>query len=126
MSWLYLLCAGVFEIVWAVAMKHTDGFTQLWPSIGVVVAMVISFILLACAIRHIPLGTAYAVWAGIGAAGAAICGVILYDEPTSLWRVLSLCAIVAGVLGLKLLHGQDVDVVNDHDATPLGDARKGG
>ena len=126
MSWIYLLCAGVFEIVWAVAMKHTDGFTQLWPSIGVVVAMVISFILLACAIRHIPLGTAYAVWAGIGAAGAAICGVILYDEPTSLWRVLSLCAIVAGVLGLKLLHGQDVDVVNDHDATPPGDARKGG
>ena len=107
-------------------MKHTDGFTQLWPSIGVASAMIISFILLACAIRHIPLGTAYAVWAGIGAAGAAIYGVILYDEPTSLWRVLSLCAIVAGVLGLKLLHGQDVDVVNDHDATPPGDARKGG
>jgi quaternary ammonium compound-resistance protein SugE len=126
MSWIYLLCAGVFEIVWAVTMKHTDGFTQLWPSIGVASAMIISFILLACAIRHIPLGTAYAVWAGIGAAGAAICGVILYDEPTSLWRVLSLCAIVAGVLGLKLLHGQDVDVVNDHDATPPGDARKGG
>ena len=126
MSWIYLLCAGAFEIVWAVTMKHTDGFTQLWPSIGVASAMIISFILLACAIRHIPLGTAYAVWAGIGAAGAAICGVILYDEPTSLWRVLSLCAIVAGVLGLKLLHGQDVDVVNDHDATPLGDARKGG
>ena len=126
MSWIYLLCAGVLEIVWAVTMKHTDGFTQLWPSIGVASAMIISFILLACAIRHIPLGTAYAVWAGIGAAGAAICGVILYDEPTSLWRVLSLCAIVAGVLGLKLLHGQDVDVVNDHDATPLGDARKGG
>jgi quaternary ammonium compound-resistance protein SugE len=126
MSWIYLLCAGVFEIVWAVTMKHTDGFTQLWPSIGVASAMIISFILLACAIRHIPLGTAYAVWAGIGAAGAAICGVILYDEPTSLWRVLSLCAIIAGVLGLKLLHGQDVDVVNDHDATPLGDARKGG
>jgi quaternary ammonium compound-resistance protein SugE len=126
MSWIYLLCAGVLEIVWAVTMKHTDGFTQLWPSIGVASAMIISFILLACAIRHIPLGTAYAVWAGIGAAGAAICGVILYDEPTSLWRVLSLCAIIAGVLGLKLLHGQDVDVVNDHDATPLGDARKGG
>jgi quaternary ammonium compound-resistance protein SugE len=126
MSWIYLLCAGVFEIVWAVTMKHTDGFTQLWPSIGVASAMIISFILLACAIRHIPLGTAYAVWAGIGAAGAAICGVILYDEPTSLWRVLSLCAIIAGVLGLKLLHGQDVDVVNDHDATPPGDARKGG
>ena len=126
MSWIYLLCAGVFEIVWAVTMKHTDGFTQLWPSIGVASAMVISFIFLGIAIRHIPLGTAYAVWAGIGAAGAAICGVILYDEPTSLWRVLSLCAIVAGVLGLKLLHGQDVDVVNDHDATPPGDARKGG
>ena len=126
MSWIYLLCAGAFEIVWAVTMKHTDGFTQLWPSIGVASAMVISFIFLGIAIRHIPLGTAYAVWAGIGAAGAAICGVILYDEPTSLWRVLSLCAIVAGVLGLKLLHGQDVDVVNDHDATPPGDARKGG
>ena len=126
MSWLYLLCAGVFEIVWAVAMKHTNGFTQLWPSIGVVVAMVISFIFLGIAIRHIPLGTAYAAWAGIGAAGAAICGVILYDEPTSLWRVLSLCAIVAGVLGLKLLHEPDIDGVNDHDATHSGNARKGG
>ena len=126
MSWIYLLCAGVFEIVWAVTMKHTDGFTQLWPSIGVVVAMVISFILLACAIRHIPLGTAYAVWAGIGAAGAAICGVIFYGEPTSLWRVLSLCAIVAGVLGLKFLYEPDVDGMNDHDATHPNDARKGG
>ena len=107
-------------------MKHTDGFTQLWPSIGVVVAMVISFIFLGIAIRHIPLGTAYAVWAGIGAAGAAICGVIFYDEPTSLWRVLSLCAIIVGVLGLKFLYEPDVDGVNDHDATHSNDARKGG
>ncbi len=126
MSWIYLLCAGVFEIVWAVAMKHTDGFTQLWPSIGVIIAMSISFVLLGFALRHIPLGTAYAVWAGIGAAGAAICGVIFYGEPATLWRVLSLCAIVAGVLGLKLLHGQDVDGVNDHDPTHASNARKGG
>ena len=126
MSWIYLLFAGVFEIVWAVTMKHTDGFTQLRPSIGVVVAMVISFIFLGIAIRHIPLGTAYAVWAGIGAAGAAICGVILYDEPTSLWRVLSLCAIIVGVLGLKFLYEPDVDGVNDHDATHSNDARKSG
>lgn len=126
MSWFYLLCAGVFEIVWAVAIMHTDGFTQLWPSIGVVVVMIISFVLLAFAIRHIPLGTAYAVWSGIGAAGAAICGVILYDEPTSLWRVLSLCAIVAGVLGLKFLHEPDVHRVINDDATQTIDTRKGG
>ncbi len=126
MSWFYLLCAGVFEIVWAVAIMHTDGFTQLWPSIGVVVVMIISFVLLAFAIRHIPLGTAYAVWSGIGAAGAAICGVILYGEPTSLWRVLSLCAIVAGVLGLKFLHEPDVHRVINDDATQTIDTRKGG
>ena len=88
--------------------------------------MIISFVLLAFAIRHIPLGTAYAVWSGIGAAGAAICGVILYGEPTSLWRVLSLCAIVAGVLGLKFLHEPDVHRVINDDATQTIDTRKGG
>lgn len=107
-------------------MKHTDGFTQLWPSIGVVVAMIISFVFFGIAIRHIPLGTAYAVWAGIGAAGAAICGVILYGEPTSLWRVLSLCAIVAGVLGLKLLHEPLVNRVVNDGPSQTSDARKGG
>ncbi len=88
--------------------------------------MIISFVLLAFAIRHIPLGTAYAVWAGIGAAGAAICGVILYDEPTSFWRVLSLCAIVAGVLGLKLLHEPLVNRVVNDDPIQTSDTRKGG
>lgn len=122
MPWIQLFFAAFFEIVWAVAMKYTEGFTQLWPSVGVVAAMIISFVLLAKSIRHIPLGTAYAVWSGIGAAGTAIFGVVLLGEPASLWRIVSLCAIVAGVLGLKLLHKPVAAV----DATRTISARKGG
>ncbi len=108
--WAQLLLAAIFEIVWAVAMPRTEGFTQLWPSVFVIAAMIASFILLGRAIRHIPLGTAYAVWAGIGAAGTAILGVVMLGEPASMWRIVSLCAIVGGVLGLKLLHEHDVAV----------------
>ena len=109
-SWSQLFLAAVFEIVWAVAMPRTDGFTQLWPSVFVIAAMIASFILLGRAIRNIPLGTAYAVWAGIGAAGTAIFGVMMLGESASMWRIVSLCAIVGGVLGLKLLHEPDVAV----------------
>lgn len=106
MPWIQLFAAGVFEIVWAVAMPYTEGFTVLWPSLGVVAAMIVSFVLLSLAIRKIPLGTGYAVWSGIGAAGVAALGIAMFGEPATLVRVASLCAIVAGVLGLRLLHDE--------------------
>ena len=102
MAWIYLLIAGVLEIQWAVTMKYTDGFTRLWPSVGTVLAMVISVVLLGIAMKTLPVGTAYAVWVGIGAVGTAILGMVLLGEAASAGRIISLALIVAGVVGLKL------------------------
>lgn len=102
MPWIYLVVAGVFECVWAVGLKYTDGFTRLWPSAWTIAAMAISFMLLSTAMKSIPIGTAYAVWTGIGAIGVAIVGMILFDESRELARLLSIALIVAGVLGLKI------------------------
>ncbi|MSR45035.1 MAG: multidrug efflux SMR transporter [Phycisphaerales bacterium] len=128
MSWIQLFLASLFEIAWAVAMKHTDGFTKLWPSMGVIAAMIASFVLLALAIRRIPLGTAYAVWAGIGAAGTACFGIAFLDESASVWRIVSLGAIIAGVLGLRLLHdpGAAGGASITSNGTPHTHPRKGG
>lgn len=103
MHWTFLFVAAAFEIVWAVGLKYVDGFTRLWPSVGVVAAMIISMGLLALAARGLPIGTAYAIWTGIGAAGTAIGGIILFDESASPGRITCLGLIVAGVVGLKLL-----------------------
>lgn len=103
MAWIQLIGASLFEIAWAVSIGFTAGFTRVWPSLGVIAAMIASFALLALAIRRIPLGTAYAVWSGLGASGTAVCGVLFLGEPLTLWRFVSLCAIIAGVLGLKFL-----------------------
>ena len=89
------------EIVWAIGLKHTEGFTRLWPSVITVAAMVVSMYLLALAVRTIPVGTGYAVWTGIGAVGVAILGMILFDEPKDLIRVGSILLIVTGIAGLK-------------------------
>ena len=94
--------AGFFEIVWATALKFTDGFTQLWPSVGTVVAMGISMVCMSFALREIPMGTAYAIWTGIGAAGTVILGIILFDEPRNAIRLLCIVAIIGGIAGLKL------------------------
>ncbi len=102
MSWVYLLIAGGFEIVWAVSLKFTDGFTRLWPSVGTVVAMGISMVCISFALRTIPMGTAYAIWTGIGAAGTVIVGMLWFNEPRDAMRLLSIAAIVAGIAGLKL------------------------
>ncbi|MGY0163487.1 quaternary ammonium compound efflux SMR transporter SugE [Edwardsiella tarda] len=102
MSWIVLLIAGLLEVVWAISLKSSHGFTRLWPSLITVVAMVASVLLLAHAMKTLPAGTAYAVWTGIGAVGAAIMGIILLGEPASLLRLLSLVLIVAGIVGLKL------------------------
>lgn len=103
MHWFLLLIAAVLEIVWAVGLKYTDGFTRPGPSIGVIAAMIASLGLLALAARGLPIGTAYAVWTGIGAAGTALAGIILFDESASAARLTCLVLIVAGVVGLKLL-----------------------
>lgn len=100
--WLSLGIAGVFEIVWAVGLKYTDGFSRLWPSALTVLAMAVSLYFLAQAIRTIPLGTGYAVWTGIGAAGTAIAGIILFAESMQILRLLCIALIVAGITGLKL------------------------
>ena len=103
MSWLYLAVAGLFEIGWAVGLKYTDGFTRLWPSLWTVAAMVISFILLALALRSLSIGTAYAVWTGIGAVGTAIVGIFLLNESADPLRLSCIGLIVAGIVGLKLV-----------------------
>ncbi len=102
MAWAILIIAGLFEIGWAVGLKYTEGFTRLWPSIWTVAAMIVSLYLLAVAIRTLPIGTSYAVWTGVGAAGTAILGMILLGEPASIARVASIGLIVAGIVGLKL------------------------
>jgi quaternary ammonium compound-resistance protein SugE len=102
MNWIILLVAGLFEVVWAIGLKYSDGFSRLWPSVLTVVAMAISFGLLSIAMKTLPAGTAYAVWVVIGLIGTAIFGIILFDEPLNLWRVISLLTITLGVIGLKL------------------------
>jgi quaternary ammonium compound-resistance protein SugE len=101
MSWIILFIAGVFEIGWAVGLKYTNGFTRPWPTVGVALAMTVSVALLAQAVRTIPLGTAYAVWTGIGAVGTALLGMYLFGESTELPRILCLVLVVAGIVGLK-------------------------
>ncbi|GKX53495.1 quaternary ammonium compound efflux SMR transporter SugE [Budvicia aquatica] len=101
MAWIILFIAGILEVVWAIGLKYSHGFTRLTPSIITVVAMAASVFLLANAMKTLPVGTAYAVWTGIGAVGAAITGIILLGESASLMRVLSLCLIIAGIIGLK-------------------------
>ena len=105
MAWLFLSIAGLFEVVWAVSLKYSEGFTKGWPSLITVAAMVVSFFFLAQALRTIPVGTGYAVWTGIGAVGTAILGVVLFAEPVTLLRLGCIALIVSGILGLKLASG---------------------
>ena len=102
-AWGLLLVAGLLEVVWAVGMKSTEGFTRLWPSVIVTVIALASFWLLGLAMKVLPVGTAYAVWVGIGAAGAAIAGMLIYQEPATALRLACIALILAGVAGLKLV-----------------------
>ncbi|WP_159237483.1 quaternary ammonium compound efflux SMR transporter SugE [Raoultella terrigena] len=102
MSWLILFIAGLLEVVWAVGLKYTHGFSRLIPSAITIVAMVVSMALLSWAMKTLPVGTAYAVWTGIGAVGAAIAGIVLLGESASSMRIASLACIVIGIIGLKL------------------------
>lgn len=102
MNWLALLVAGLFEVGWAIGLKYTHGFTRLWPSLWTAGAMAISLGLLAWALRELPVGTAYAVWVGVGAVGTALVGMLWLGEPATAARLLSLALVVAGIVGLKL------------------------
>ncbi|RBA24497.1 quaternary ammonium compound efflux SMR transporter SugE [Herminiimonas fonticola] len=102
MPWLILVIAGLFEVVWAIGLKYTDGFTKLWPTVGTVTAMVISIVLLGFAMKTLPVGTAYAVWTGIGAVGTVILGMVLLGEPATVARIICILLIVSGIIGLKV------------------------
>jgi len=102
MSWIYLFIAGLFEIGWAVGLKYTAGFTKLWPSVITIIGMILSFYFLSNAIKTIPIGTAYAIWTGIGAVGTAILGIILFGESKELIRIFFIFLIVVGIVGLKI------------------------
>jgi quaternary ammonium compound-resistance protein SugE len=101
-SWILLIIAGAFEVAWAVGLKYTEGFSRLWPSLITLVALTLSMLLLARAAQQIPIGTAYAVWVGIGALGAAILGIFLFHEPVSPARIFFLVLLLVAILGLKL------------------------
>ena len=102
MAWIILVIAGLFEVGWAIGLKYTEGFTRLWPTVWTVMAMVISLWLLGIAMKPLPVGTAYAVWVGVGAVGTAVLGIVLLGEPANTGRLISVALIVAGIVGLKL------------------------
>jgi quaternary ammonium compound-resistance protein SugE len=102
MNWLILFIAGLLEVCWAVGLKYTEGFSRLWPSVATLAAMALSVALLGWAMRALPVGTAYAIWVGIGAVGTALAGMVLFGEPASVARLVSLGLLVAGIAGLKL------------------------
>lgn len=102
MPWILLFIAGLFEVAWAIGLKYTEGFTRFWPSAGTLAAMTLSIVLLGLAMRTLPVGTAYAVWTGIGAVGTVILGIVLFAEPATAARLACVGLIVAGILGLKL------------------------
>lgn len=102
MNWFILVVAGLFETGWAIGLKYTEGFSRLWPTVGTLLSMVVSLGLLGIAMKSLPVGTAYAIWVGVGAVGTAILGIVLLEEAASPLRLLSLGLIVAGIAGLKL------------------------
>jgi quaternary ammonium compound-resistance protein SugE len=103
MAWIYLTVAGLLEIGWAIGLKYTDGFTRLLPSLWTVASMILSIVLLGLALRTLPVGTAYAVWTGIGAVGTAALGIYLFAEPATVARLLCIGLILSGIVGLKLV-----------------------
>ena len=103
MPWIILIIAGLFEIGWAIGLKYTEGFTRLWPSVGTAGAMLVSVVLLGVAMKDLPVGTAYAVWTGVGAVGTAILGIYLFGESASWARLACLAMIAGGIIGLKIV-----------------------
>ncbi|MBS0198352.1 MAG: multidrug efflux SMR transporter [Planctomycetes bacterium] len=104
MHWIMLIAAGLLEVVWAIGLKYTQGFTRLWPSVGTLAAMVASFLLLSQVVKHLPLGISYTVWVGIGAVGSVIAGVAIFGEKLSPVQVGCMVLIGAGIIGLRITH----------------------
>lgn len=102
MSWIYILIASVFEISWAIGLKYSNGFTKFWESVFTVVTMILSYVFLSLGVKNLPIGTAYAVWTGIGAVGTAVYGMIFFNEGRDLLRIVFIFIIVAGIIGLRL------------------------
>ena len=102
MSWFYLLVAGLTEVGWAIGLKQSEGWTRLWPSVFTGALMIVSFVFLSLALKTLPLGTAYAVWTGIGAAGTAVVGIFFFGEPRDTLRIICIALIIAGVAGLRV------------------------
>jgi quaternary ammonium compound-resistance protein SugE len=102
MSWVILTVAGLFEVGWAIGLKYTEGFTRLWPTVGTILSMIASLWLLGIAMKSLPVGTAYAVWVGVGAVGTVVLGIVLFEEPATTARLASVGLIIAGIVGLKL------------------------
>ncbi len=105
MAWFLLVVAGLFEVGWAIGLKYTAGLTRVWPTIGTTLAMIGSVWLLGVAMQSLPVGTAYSVWVGVGAVGTVVLGILLFGEPMTPGRVISLALIIAGIVGLKLATG---------------------
>jgi quaternary ammonium compound-resistance protein SugE len=103
MAWVILFVTGLLETGWAIGLKYTEGFSRLWPSVWTILAMVLSLFLLSHALKSLPIGTAYAVWTGIGAFGTAVLGIVLFGEPATAARLISIGLIVSGIIGLKLV-----------------------
>jgi quaternary ammonium compound-resistance protein SugE len=103
MAWIYLIIAGLFEVAWAIGLKYTEGFSRLVPSLLTLAAMALSMALLGLALKTLPVGTAYAVWTGVGAVGIAMLGIYLFDDPATIARISSIALIVAGIVGLKVV-----------------------
>lgn len=101
MTWAILVVAGLFEVGWAIGLKYTEGLTRFWPTVGTGVAMIISVVLLGIAMKTLPVGTAYAVWTGIGAVGTVLLGIALFNEPVTVARMVCVGLIVGGIIGLK-------------------------
>ncbi len=106
MAWTYIFIASLFEITWAIGLKYSEGFSKLYASIITIIAMILSIYFLALGIKDLPVGTAYAVWTGTGAAGTAVLGMVLFNESTEALRILCIVLIVAGIVGLKLLSSE--------------------
>ncbi|HDQ41304.1 MAG TPA: quaternary ammonium compound efflux SMR transporter SugE [Desulfonatronum sp.] len=102
MAWVILFIAGMFEVGWAIGLKYTDGFTRLWPMLGTALSMIVSLLLLGVAMKSLSVGTAYAIWVGVGAVGTVVLGIILFGEPANAARLISVTLIIAGIVGLKL------------------------
>jgi quaternary ammonium compound-resistance protein SugE len=105
MAWFILFIAGLFEVAWAIGLKYSDGFTRLWPSVFTIVSVIISMGLLAYSLKYLPVGTAYAVWTGIGAVGTAILGIFLFNESKDFIRIFFIFLIIVGIVGLKIFSG---------------------